>query len=248
MLTAAQARSIVCSLAIGAVGGVLFHALQVPLAWMLGPMCFNILAALLRLPVHTPPALRNGLLPVLGVYLGSSFTPETVERAGQWPWSLAGVMLFVFLCTALVAWYYRRVAGFDRITALFSAGPGALTAMILTGAALGGDERRIALAQSLRLTLLVLVLPPLIFALSSQPPRSATLEVAARAFDLRQLALLAVGCALSVLLFKRLHVPTPQLAGPMLASAVLYLSGLVALDLPHWLLEATLWILGSAVG
>lgn len=229
-------------------GGALFHWLDIPLAWMLGPMVFNIAASVGRLPVSTPPALRTHLLPVLGVYLGGSFTPQTFERAGDWPLSLLAVIVFTLACTAVVAWYYRRLARFDGITALFSAGPGAMTSMIMTGAALGGDERRIALAQTLRITMLVLALPPLIFALNPAVSQAGALAPVQREFDAVECLMLVAAAWGSIFLLRSLRVPSPEIAGPMIASAVLFASGAVAVPLPGWLLEATLWIIGTTIG
>lgn len=240
-------RSTALALTLGAVGGALFQLMHVPLAWMLGPMCINIAAATLRLPVASPPQMRLWVLPVLGVFLGSSFTPQTLERAQQWPLSLLLVLVFTIACTALVAAYYRR-QGFDRVTALFAAGPGAMSAMIATGAALGGDERRIALAQSLRITLLVFTLPAVVFALNPDHGVAAGFGDPGRTFRLFELIVLVGACTAATLAFVWLRVPTPQIAGPMLASAGLYASGLVAVPLPDVVLEITLWVLGSSVG
>lgn len=236
------------ALTVGAAGGALFQILQIPLAWMLGSMFFNMAAALRGLPVAVPLRLRSVMQVVLGVFLGSSFAPETLARAREWPWSLAAIILVVLASTALVSLYYRRLAGLDRVTALYSATPGAMTAMIFMGAAAGGDERRIALAQSLRVTLVVVLIPPVVFAVnpaSSAPPLP---EIPAAGFAIPELLLLVAGSVLGTLLARRVRLPAPEVAGSMLASAGLYLGGWVHLVLPQPLLEATLWILGASVG
>lgn len=248
LLDRSQSRRLALALAIGAAGGVVFQVLHLPLAWMLGPLTFNLAAALGRLPVAVPLRLRAWMQAVLGVYLGSAFSPDMAGRVAQWPWSLAGIALFTVASTALVAWYYRRRAGLDRITALYSATPGAMTAMILMGAALGGDERRIALAQALRITLVVLLVPPLVLSLSQALPPAPTLTTPVAPFDAGELLLLLAGSALGLALARLVRLPTAELAGPMFASAALYLAGWVHLELPGPLLAATLWILGSSVG
>jgi len=243
-----MAKNLGLALLIGAIGGALFHSLGLPLAWMLGPMTFNMAAAVAKWPVAVPLRLRAAMQAVLGVFLGSSFSPETVARAPEWPWSLAAIIVFVVLSTALVAWYYHKLGGFDRVTALFSATPGGMTAMILMGSAAGGDERRIALAQALRITLVVLLIPPLVFATSTQLPAPAQLGIQGRAFDLLELSLLVGGSLGGLFLARLIRMPAPEIAGPMFVSAGLYLAGAVQLTLPPVLLGATLWILGSSVG
>lgn len=241
-------KSLGLALLIGAIGGASFHILGLPLAWMLGPMIFNMAAALRGLRVAVPLRLRSVMLAVLGVFLGSSFSPDVLARVHEWPWSLAAILAFTIASTALVALYYFRLAGFDRTTALFSATPGAMTAMIMMGSAAGGDERRIAMAQALRITLVVLLVPPLVVAVSPESLSSPLPQTLVRTFSALELLLLAGGSALGVLLMRVVRLPTPELTGSMLVSAALYLSGVVDLALPQPLLNATLCVLGAAVG
>jgi hypothetical protein len=237
------------ALLIGAAGGLTFHLLDMPLAWMLGPMAFNAVAALGRVPVAVPNRVRTPLQVLVGIYVGSSFSPEAAARIGEWPWSMAVLAVYTVLTTVLVTAYYRRFAGFDRPTALFSATPGALSAMIVLGGAMGADERRIALTQSLRITLVVLLIPMLVSAFNHQPPPPATVSpsLAGQSGSL-QLLWLGGGAILGFVLLRRLRMPGAEIIGPLLVSAGLYVSGLVQLALPRPLLQATLLVIGASVG
>ena len=53
-LTGGAVTRLVLGLIIGAVGGVVAERLHVPLAWMLGPLFFCMIAALAGLPAETP--------------------------------------------------------------------------------------------------------------------------------------------------------------------------------------------------
>jgi uncharacterized protein len=46
------------ALALGICGGLLFQHLALPLPWMMGPMVFCTLAALLKAPVAAPPVIK----------------------------------------------------------------------------------------------------------------------------------------------------------------------------------------------
>jgi hypothetical protein len=74
-------KNLILALLIGALGGVVFHILGLPLAWMLGPMAFNMAAALRGVRVAVPLRLRSAMLAVLGVFLGNSFSSENLARA-----------------------------------------------------------------------------------------------------------------------------------------------------------------------
>ena len=134
------------TLAIGAVGGAVFFAFKLPLAWMLGAMVFTTVAALSGARLKLPPKMRGVFITIIGVFLGSAFTPDVLDRVSQWPLSIAGLVIYVFAVTAVLYVYFRRVLDFDPVTAYFSATPGGLSEMVIAGGALGGDDRRIALA------------------------------------------------------------------------------------------------------
>ena len=69
-------RKTLLALAIGLAGGVLAFFIGLPLPWMLGPMIANVIAAMLRAPVAGPAPLRNVVVPVIGVLLGSGVTAD----------------------------------------------------------------------------------------------------------------------------------------------------------------------------
>lgn len=116
-------KKLLLALTIGGIGGWIAHRFDLPLAWMIGAMGATLLAGLYRVPVQVPMKFRAVFLGILGAYLGSSFTTQTLERAQDWPLSLTGVALFVCLTTTALALYYRKVAGLDPITALFPPPP-----------------------------------------------------------------------------------------------------------------------------
>lgn len=240
-------QKLVFALGIGAMGGGVAHFLDLPLAWMIGAMGATIAASLSGVPVHIPMGLRTVFLSILGAFLGSSFTDQTLSRAGDWPISLASVVLFVLVITCLGSLYYRHIAKLDSITALFGATPGGLTPMVVIGAESGGVEQHITLVQGLRVVLVVFFIPALVFGLLGydHPPSAET-----NLFDFhaQDAIWLGGGVAMGVLLAIKVKLPAPHLTGAMFASAALHMGGVVEQGLPYGLLEITLWVLGSAIG
>ena len=84
---------VVLAIAIGSVGGFLFNWLKMPLAWMLGSCMFTTVAAFAGLRVGMRVQLRQGMIIILGVLLGSGFSADLVQRLGQWAVSLGVVSL-----------------------------------------------------------------------------------------------------------------------------------------------------------
>ncbi|EHA15481.1 ammonia monooxygenase [Halomonas sp. HAL1] len=240
-MSAGSAKALLTSLAIGAVGGTLFQLTGLPLAWMLGPLIANLLASSQGVKVAVPESLRNVFLAVMGMVLGSQVTPQLAHRVLDWPVSAALLLLGVAASTAVAAAWYRR-CGFDPVSAWFGASPGAMTAMILLGEKCGGDPQRIAVAQSLRVILVILFLPPLFWAYEdggdSISPVHSGLE--------HGWMLLMIPLILP--LGRWLRIPSPALLAPLLVAALLSGSDMASLALPGWGMNLMLWVLGSAIG
>lgn len=235
------------ALGLGAVGGALFNLLGLPLAWMIGAMCFTTVAALAGAPLRGPQRLREVMVTVLGVMLGSTFTPEVLDRLGQWVISLASLVLFVAAVAVSIGLVLHRYAGFGPITAFFSATPGGLIVMVLTGGALGGDERTISLMHSMRLLMTVLVIPFWFQLFHGYQPGGAAAGVGAdmTAVDAGVLGLCAV---VGYWAAKRARIPAHSLIGPMILSALVHVSGVTAAGPPVEAVAVAQVVIGTAVG
>jgi membrane AbrB-like protein len=152
-------RPIVLALAIGGVGGFVFNWLQMPLAWMLGSCMFTTVAAFCGLRIGMRVRLRQGMIIILGVLLGSGFSADLVQRMGQWAISLGVVALMTLTAATLCYLWLRRTTDWNRQTCYFAAMPGGLNDMTILGGAMGGEERAIALAQALRILTVVMTIP-----------------------------------------------------------------------------------------
>ena len=237
------------ALGLGAVGGALFNLLGLPLAWMIGAMCFTTVAALAGAPLRGPERLREVMVTVLGLMLGSTFTPEVLDRLGQWVISLTSLVLFVAAVAVSIGLVLHRYAGFGPITAFFSATPGGLIVMVLTGGALGGDERTISLMHSMRLLMTVLVIPFWFQLFHGYQPGGGAAAVASgaemTAVDAGVLALCAV---VGYWAAKRARIPAHSLIGPMILSALVHVSGFTAARPPAEAVAVAQVVIGTAVG
>ncbi|HYD98925.1 MAG TPA: AbrB family transcriptional regulator [Alphaproteobacteria bacterium] len=241
-----MASRLLLTLAIGLAGGGAFAAAGVPLAWVLGAMVATITAALGGARLAVPPGLRAAMIVVLGILLGSSFTPDIAEHVARWWRSLLGLAGFMLTAGGLGTLLLRRVAGYDPVTAYFTAMPGGLSEMVAMGAAHGGQERIIALSHGLRIVFAVLSVP-LWFRLVEgyvAPERPLMAVEAAGGWDW----LLLAACALGAPLGRRLGLPAAALVGPLVLSAGLHLAGWVAVKPPDLLIAAAQVVIGSSIG
>ncbi len=237
------------ALAVGLAGALLFTWLETPLPWMLGSMCLVTVAALLKLPLASPQGIRAPFAMVLGVMLGSSFHPEILAQAGRWLASL-GFLVGYIVVVALVAYpYFRRVAGYDALTSYFCAMPGGLNEMILVGAQMGADERRIALAHATRVLLVVFAVPMWfrLFETLDMTDRSRFGVALVDSAPMDLAILLACGL-IGWPLAKLLRTPSPALLGPMAVSALVHALGITAAPPPQEIVNVAQLVLGTCVG
>jgi membrane AbrB-like protein len=241
-------RRIALALALGAAGGALFAWFGAPLAWLLGAMTFTTVAALAGVEIAVPSWLRKTLLAVLGVMLGSAFTPELFGRLGQWTVTLLGLLVYIgFVCGAGYL-YLRRIGGYDPLNSYFTAMPGGLNEMTSLGHALGGDERLIALSHAVRLTLVVFTIPFWFrivegYAPASRPPAGSFAETAPL-----ELALLAACALIGPLLGRLVRMPAPHLTGTLFLSGALHMTGATQSSVPPELVIVAQIGLGAALG
>ncbi len=237
------------SLALGSLGGGVAHFMGIPLAWMLGPLLLTMLLSLNGVNAKVPGYLTNTFKGVVGILLGTAITPETMHRLVDWPMSLLIVVIGLLVVSAVVALFYSRICGFDRITAAAAALPGSINAIPAIAIGMGANAQRTILPQLLRVALVVTCVPPLYLLWQGQIGAAPEVETLGHdGFDfLGQGLWVCLVAPLGWLVAKRIRIPVPQLLGPMLVAAALSLAGF-SIQLPAWLTALTFLVLGTSIG
>ena len=225
-------------------GGWLANAAGLPAGWLSGAMVAVTISVFTPIEVRVPPRILDLLLILLGVILGSGVTPEIVDKVWLWPLSLAGLLVSVVAVTFAVQTFLVRVAGWDRRTAFFAALPGALSYAVALATINGADVRRVAVGQSVRLFLLVALIPMLVARIE---PISSEPVVRSVAEPVTLVALIVASLAGS-LVFVYLRLPAAFLSGALLVSGAAHGTGLIDGGFPDWLLVATYVALGAMIG
>jgi len=245
----ADARRLALALAIGAVGAGVFWWLRLPLAFLLGALSTTAIAALCKAGVAVPNRLRGIMVALLGATIGASFTPEVLANAGRWLASLGVVTVSVGLMSCIAYACFRRFGGFDRVTSFFGAAPGGLAVMTVTGEAMGGDPRSIALVHTARIVVVVFAVPIHIkLTQHIDLPSTVALAGSSLGFAPLGLAQAAVAALAGHLLARLVRLPGASIIGPMLVSAAAHLTGLFQAVPPVWLVAATQLVMGAAIG
>jgi membrane AbrB-like protein len=235
------------ALSIGAAGGGLFAYLDLPLPWLLGTLAATTIASMAGLRMAVPDGLRRPMIAVLGLMLGTTFTPARVETAASWLPTLGALLVYVVVVGAAIWLYLQRFSGFDRVTTFFAAMPGGLSEMVVLSAQLGGDQRTVSLIHGTRLLFIVLTIPFIASLYQSPgqvaPPAPDLLAIAPGPL----LALAGLG-VLGYLIAARLRLPAAAFVGPLLGSGIAHAAGWLAVQPPYLLMAVAQLVIGASVG
>ena len=226
--------------------GAACAALNLPLPWMIGPLVAMAICNFAGVGLRAPPASRQLGQLVVGTALGLYFTPLVArEVISFWPILLFGGVLAIVL-GVLGGWILGRLTGTDRTTAFFASVPGGATEMTILGERFGARADRVALAQSLRILAVVIVVP---FALTySGAHGSDAYQPAATPLDPGGLALLLGLAAAAGAALARTGMPNAFMFGPLGLTAALTIGELQLSSLPASLSGAAQVLLGCALG
>jgi uncharacterized protein len=240
------ARGFAKSLLIAVPAGAALAALNSPLPWLIGPLLACAAFSMAGAGLRCPNAARYAGQWVIGAALGLYFTPAVVQRiAGLAGWILVGVGWAIVLGLAF-AWSIRRFAGTSDATAFFAGAIGGASEMAVQGERAGGRVDQIAAAHSIRLLLVVVVLPFAYQGLGlhgSDPYAIGAAHVDAAGL----LALLAatVGGALAL---RWSGAPNAWVIGPLLVAGALTASGMHWTALPPWVIIGGQVLIGISLG
>lgn len=236
------------SLMIGAIGGGLFFLAGLPLAWMMGSMCITTAFAVRGAKLSVNGTLRKIMTAVLGVMLGSSFAPDTLDNLLTWSSGLLLLAITVFLSMSLVYYYFRKIGKFDPITAYFSAAPGGFNVMYEVGEAKGGDGRTIALIHATRILLLVMTVPLAFRYAIDLPSTARTIALFGEPGHLEGYLFMTLAGVSGYFLGALLRLPAYHLMGPMFVTGIFSVGGFIDVMPPMVLIYLAQLVIGTAIG
>src|SRR5258706_405018 len=241
-----KALPVLGTLAICGASGALFSALHAPLPWMIGPLLAMALGKFLGANVAAPSGGRAAGQLTIACALGLYFTPVVAgEVAAHWYLLIAAAALAVLLAYAS-GWFLTRSCGLDATTALFASVPGGAAEMTILGERFGARSDRVALAQALRVFIVVLIVPFTFTALGlhgSDAYRPAQLAVD----GLGLLALLGLATLAGATL-ARLGMPNAWMLGPLAATVALTLGEVSLSAIPTWLSNSAQLLIVCSLG
>lgn len=243
---ASRLAPILRAIAVGVPAGYLFHLLHTPIPWMIGPMAAVAALNLSGVRMHSPPYARQMGQVILGSAVGLYFTPSVVrELAGNFPAILAATVA-VFIVGGLGAVTLSRASGVDSKSTFFASIPGGAMAMAVLAEKYGAEIAPVAVAHSLRVSLVVILIP---FTLTyGGIPLVASAYRPDVPLDYYILIpWLLVGCVIGEI-SERLHIHNGYLLAPIFFGAALTVSGVQLSAVPRAYTDFAQLMFGLVLG
>ncbi len=155
----ARLRGLAIAFLVAGLAGWLFTILKLPLPWMLGPLFLSLSLSAMGRPLESPTFLVFPARAMVGVAIGSSFSPDLLAKGTGALFSIAMMVPFSVIITFVGVVFLHRLARFDKPTAFFSAAPGGLSDMLFFAMDAGANLRKVALIQTARLLMIVCIVP-----------------------------------------------------------------------------------------
>lgn len=235
------------SFLLGAIGGGVAVWLNLPLAWMMGSLIFTLVLALGGVEISLPKPLKIGVRMMVGLILGAAVTPEALSRVHEWPVTLMLLVLGIVLMVLCSTLYYRKSAGFDLLTSFSASIPGAISSIPMLAIAMGADPKKMVLPHLFRITLIILIIPPLYSVWQGASTASLPVNVGQQIDWLGEYLWLVPCAPLAWYVGRMLRLPIPELTATMIFSAAWSLNGF-SIRLPDWLFAITFIVIGSSIG
>ncbi len=238
--------SLAWALAAGSVGGVLASWLNFPLPWFLGPLFVCAALNLMGAGLDVPQGPRRAGQWVVGTALGLYFTPEVASRVlALGPYLILSTIYAGFLGMGFT-WALMRFARAGPATAFFGGSIGGATEMSLQGTRAGGSLSLMIAGHSLRVLIVVTVVP---FGYQFLGIRGSDASLLAnRIFDPYGFGLLVVASLIAGWAASRIRLPNPWVLGPLFAIGATGIGGVDWSALPAILINLGQLLIGLSLG
>jgi uncharacterized protein len=238
--------SILKALAVGIPAGYLFQRLGTPIPWMIGPMISVATLNLMGVRMHSPPYARQIGQVIIGSAVSLYFTPTVVAALASNLGAIVAATVSAFVIGGLGALTLSRSSGVEGKSTFFASIPGGAMAMAVLAERYGAQIAPVAVAHSLRVSIVVLAVP---FALTygGIPLEAAAYRPEVPLNVSMLVPWLAVGFALGEI-SERLGLHNGYLLAPIFFGAALSAGGVQLSAVPRWMTGPAQLMFGLVLG
>jgi membrane AbrB-like protein len=202
-----------------------------------------------KLQISSPKPFSTPARILIGMTIGSAFTPEIIEFVDIYLYSLLLVIPYTIITIIAGMMYYYKYIGFDKKTAYLSSMPGGVVEMVIIGEEIKANISKITLVQSSRLFFIVITLPfviQYIFQVDIAGNKLITTPIVN--IDLIDFTILFILATIGGVIAKKIKLSAAFLIGPMLVSIALHSTGFSHAIVPDELLKFVQVVFGTIIG
>jgi len=186
---------------------------------------------------------------IIGLAIGSQFSPDMLNDLCAYATSLSFIPVYIIAVTAAGWFYFHYLMKLDPRTSFLCSTPGGIAELVLVGEDIKANVPQLALIQGIRILIVVYTLPFLAGHMKGMDV-GATKQfmpslVESDVFGIFLLGLIGI-CGWWVL--AKLKLPGSPIIGPMIFSATLSVSNLLAQEPPDELFKTAQLLLGTSIG
>ena len=239
----------------GIIAGTVFNWLQIPVGWLLGSMIGGIAySAIQGNPQPLPKMFVTVGKAFIALYTAARFSWDTINVAATYAVPLLLCVLISGALSLFHGYLLSRLSGIDRVTGFVAFIPGAASSIVPIAEEMGADAVAVAVFQSIRLLLVVLLIPSAAgFFFPVDLNNSVTIAIATTANNplipmWLSLIVLAGCCVVGLWGGNRLALPASGFLGTFLVGLAVFWGSPYELQVPQWLFATGLLCVGLSIG
>jgi len=147
------------TLLVGAVGGLIFLKLKVPIGPLLGAMFFVMIISIFWGKCFIPNYMVIASKIIAGTLIGSRILRSNLTSFKRVFVPMLFFTFFILALSMVAGFVIYNISGMQKATAFFGSAPGGIMNMALISAEFGADMSTVALLQVFRIITVIMVIP-----------------------------------------------------------------------------------------
>lgn len=240
--------------AIASTTALLGNALHIPVSWLVGPMLFGLIWAIVRGEAQPLPSIFSIIgQAIIALTTATRFSLDTLILVKTYALPLLGCITITGLLSVFNGYLLSRWAGLDKATGFLGCVPGAGPSLIALSEDLGADAIAVAFLQYLRILLVSVIVPSLVTFWSGEtinqpiPPPDVSASTSSLSPSLN-LGILALCSLFGVLIGRGIKLPAAVFLGPFFLGLITFWSLPYPLHVPAPIFAAGLLLFGLSIG
>jgi membrane AbrB-like protein len=238
------------TLASAFIGGFIFNLAHLPLPWILGAIMGVIIASKTPLKMaKIPRPIVNVARIIIGLAIGSKFSPEILDDLGQYLTSIAFLPFYIAAVTGCGWVYFHYLMKLDKRTAFLCSTPGGIAELVMVAEDIKANAAQMALIQGIRILVVVYSLPFITGSIKNvDVGQTKQFMPTIMESDLVSVLILGVIGVAGWYTAKSIKLSGAPIIGPMVCAAGLSMAGWLPQEPPDELFKTGQLLLGASIG